>query len=143
MRPRLRVTLRLRDDDLAGRVERSLPGVVSRSVSFVAAPNFAAALRDGQVLATIPVGRQVLLMADVTVGRSSLVVGLPAPLAAVDGQVHVVGVVLGSSPEAVLETPPRAQRPLRVGDHLLVVATRAGLVEVLERCASRSRPSPG
>lgn len=43
----------------------------------------------------------------------------------------------------MLETPPRPQRPLRVGDRLLVVATRAGLVDVLERCASRSLPSEG
>ncbi|GAA4841703.1 hypothetical protein GCM10023201_34830 [Actinomycetospora corticicola] len=133
----VRVVLRLRDDDLAARVERSMDAI-SRSVSYVAAPVFAAALRDGQVLATIPVGRRILLMAEVTVERASLVTGLPVGVLTDVGQVRVVGVFRGAGPDAVLEMPPRPQRGLKVGDRLLVVATRAGLGAVLERCASRS-----
>jgi Trk K+ transport system NAD-binding subunit len=133
----VRVVLRLRDDDLAARVERSMDAI-SRSVSYVAAPVFAAALRDGQVLATIPVGRRILLMAEVTVERASLVTGLPVGVLTEVGQVRVVGVFRGAGPDAVLEMPPRPQRGLKVGDRLLVVATRAGLGAVLERCASRS-----
>ncbi|HEY2221580.1 potassium channel family protein [Actinomycetospora sp.] len=133
----VRVVLRLRDDDLAGRVERSM-GAISRSVSYVAAPVFAAALRDGQVLATIPVGRRILLMAEVTVGRASFMAGLPVGAVVEAGAVRVVGVYRGAGPDAVLETPPRPRRRLKVGDRLLVVATRGGLGTVLERCASRS-----
>ncbi|MCD2188653.1 NAD-binding protein [Actinomycetospora soli] len=133
----VRVVLRLRDDDLAARVERSMDAI-SRSVSYVAAPVFAAALRDGQVLATIPVGRRILLMAEVAVGRASLMTGLPVAVLTEAGQVRVVGVFRGAGPEAVLEMPPRPRRALKVGDRLLVVATRGGLGTVLERCSSRT-----
>jgi Trk K+ transport system NAD-binding subunit len=133
----VRVVLRLRDDDLAARVERSMDAI-SRSVSYVAAPVFAAALRDGQVLATIPVGRRILLMAEVTVGRASLMAGLPVGALDEAGVARVVGVYRGAGPDAVLEMPPRPRRRLKVGDRLLVVATRGGLGTVLERCASRS-----
>lgn len=133
----VRVVLRLRDDDLAARVERSM-NAISRSVSYVAAPVFAAALRDGQVLATIPVGRRILLMAEVSVGRASLMTGLPVAVLTEAGQIRVVGVFRGAGPDAVLEMPPRPHRALKVGDRLLVVATRGGLGTVLERCASRS-----
>lgn len=133
----VRVVLRLRDDDLAARVGRSMDAI-SRSVSYVAAPVFAAALRDGQVLATIPVGRRILLMAEVTVGRASFMAGLPVGALVETGAVRVVGVYRGAGPDAVLELPPRPRRRLKVGDRLLVVATRGGLGTVLERCASRS-----
>jgi Trk K+ transport system NAD-binding subunit len=133
----VRVVLRLRDDDLAARVERSMDAI-SRSVSYVAAPVFAAALRDGQVLATIPVGRRILLMAEVTVGRASLMAGLPVGALDEAGVARVVGVYRGAGPDAVLEMPPRPRRRLKVGDRLLVVATRGGLGTVLERCASRA-----
>jgi Trk K+ transport system NAD-binding subunit len=137
LRARLRVVLRLRDDDLARRLERT-EVAVSRSVSFLAAPAFAAAMRDHQVVATVPVGRSVLLLADVPVGRSALLVGLPAPAAEVDGEVRVVGVYRGAGPDAVLECPPRPQRKLKVGDRVVVAATRSGLVDVHARCAART-----
>jgi Trk K+ transport system NAD-binding subunit len=133
----VRVVLRLRDDDLAARVERSMDAI-SRSVSYVAAPVFAAALRDGQVLATIPVGRRILLMAEVTVGRASFMAGLTVRALVETGAVRIVGVYRGAGPDAVLEIPPRPHRHLKVGDRLLVIATRGGLGTVLERCASRS-----
>lgn len=140
MRARLRVVLRLRDDDLARRVERTLEVAVSRSVSFLAAPVFAAAMRDREVVATVPVGRRVLLVADVPIGRSSFLAGLPAAVAEVDGEVRVFGVYRGAGPDAVLECPPRPQRRLKVGDRLVVVATRSGLAELHARTESRSTP---
>lgn len=138
LRARLRVVLRLRDDDLARRVERSLEVAVSRSVSLLAAPAFAAAMRDRQVVATVPVGRSVLLVADVPVGRSALLSGLPPGVAVVPGEVRVLGVFRGAGPDAVLECPPRPQRRLRVGDRLVVAATRDGLAELHARCESRT-----
>lgn len=138
LRSRLRVVLRLRDDDLARRVERTLEVAVSRSVSFLAAPAFAAAMRDHQVVATVPVGRSVLLVADVPVGRSALLVGLSATTAEIGGEIRVVGVFRGAGPDAVLECPPRPQRRLKVGDRLVVAATRSGLVDVHARCAARN-----
>ncbi|WP_433785419.1 NAD-binding protein [Actinomycetospora sp. CA-101289] len=138
LRARLRVVLRLRDDDLARRVERTLEVAVSRSVSFLAAPAFAAAMRDHQVVATVPVGRSVLLLADVSVGRSALLAGLPPTAAESDGEVRVVGVYRGAAHDAVLECPPRPTRRLKVGDRLVVAATRDGLTEIHARCASRT-----
>ncbi|MEJ2860822.1 NAD-binding protein [Actinomycetospora flava] len=138
LRSRLRVVLRLRDDDLARRVERTLEVAVSRSVSFLAAPAFAAAMRDHQVVATVPVGRSVLLVADVPVGRSALLVGLPATTAEIGGEIRVVGVFRGAGDEAVFECPPRPQRKLKVGARLVVAATRGGLIDVHARCAART-----
>ncbi|WP_433033375.1 NAD-binding protein [Actinomycetospora sp. CA-053990] len=138
LRSRLRVVLRLRDDDLARRVERSLEVAVSRSVSFLAAPAFAAAMRDHKVVATVPVGRSVLLLADVPIGRSALLAGLPASAAESEGEVRVVGVYRGAAHDAVLDSPPRPQRRLKVGDRLVVAATRTGLAEVHARCAART-----
>jgi Trk K+ transport system NAD-binding subunit len=68
LRPDLRVVLRLFDHDLAERVETAFSINVSRSVSSLAAPAFAAALSDRRVLATIPVGTHAVT-----------VVELPAP----------------------------------------------------------------
>ena len=63
-----RIVLRLNDDDLAERVQSTVGGIVSRSTSYFAAPAFAAAVLDHQVLRTIAVGRHVLLLAEVTAG---------------------------------------------------------------------------
>lgn len=54
----LRVVLRLFDSDLAERVQRNFNITISRSVSYLAAPAFAAAMLDRQVLGTIPVDRR-------------------------------------------------------------------------------------
>ncbi|MBO0850427.1 MAG: NAD-binding protein, partial [Pseudonocardia sp.] len=77
MRADLRVVLRLFDDDLAKRVEETFSIDVSRSVSFLAAPAFAAAMLQRQVLATIPVGRRVLLVAEIPIPADCPLVGEP------------------------------------------------------------------
>ena len=56
LRADLRIVLRLYDDDLAERVQKMIGNTVSRSVSYLAAPAFAAAICEHQVLRTIPVG---------------------------------------------------------------------------------------
>ena len=68
LREDLRIVLRLTDDDLAERVQKTTGNTISRSVPYLAAPAFAAAMLEHQVLRTIPVGRHVLLIADVRVG---------------------------------------------------------------------------
>ncbi len=70
--PDIRVVLRLFDHDLAARVETAFAIHVSRSVSSLAAPAFAAALSDRQALATIAVGAQALTVAEFAapVGRT-------------------------------------------------------------------------
>src|SRR5205807_8925793 len=64
--PDVRVVLRLFDHDLAARVETAFAIHVSRSVSSLAAPAFAAALSDRRALATIPVGAQAVTVAELS-----------------------------------------------------------------------------
>ncbi len=44
--------MRLYDDDLAERVQKNVSNTISRSVSYLAAPAFAAAMLEHQVLPT-------------------------------------------------------------------------------------------
>ncbi len=55
-----RIVIRLYDDDLAAYVQARISKTVSRSTSYLAAPEFAAAVLDHQVLRTIAVGRRLL-----------------------------------------------------------------------------------
>ena len=59
------------DDDLAERVGKDVGNSISRSVSYLAAPAFAAAMLEHQVLRTIAVGRHVLLIAEVAVNAGA------------------------------------------------------------------------
>ena len=68
LRDDLRIVLRLTDDDLAERLEKTTGNTISRSVPYLAAPAFATAMLEHQVLRTIAVGRHVLLIADIRVG---------------------------------------------------------------------------
>jgi Trk K+ transport system NAD-binding subunit len=85
-----RIVLRLGDDDLADRVQRSVSNTISRSVSYLAAPAFAAAMLEHQVLRTIPVGRHVLLIADIRVTAGSDLAGRPLEDIHQTGQVRVI-----------------------------------------------------
>jgi Trk K+ transport system NAD-binding subunit len=129
-----RIVIRLNDDDLAARVQKNVGNTVSRSVSYLAAPAFAAAMLEHQVLRTIPVGRHVLLIAEVTVGDG----------AELDGR-HVDDVHDGSAVRLIalrrrggadVDWSPRPDDELKAGDRLVILATRAGLGRVL----GRSRP---
>jgi Trk K+ transport system NAD-binding subunit len=126
LRPDTRVVLRLFDSDLADRVDRRLGLSVSRSVSFAAAPVFAAAMMGRRVLAAIPAGRRVLLVAAVPVGEGSPMDG--AELSAVDteGQLKVFAVRKDEG-EPVLNP----SGTVTAGQTLLLVATRLGLAKVL------------
>ncbi|MBM0279141.1 NAD-binding protein [Micromonospora sp. STR1s_6] len=63
----LRVVLRLFDEEFAQRVQRAFGINHSRSVSYLAAPAFAAAMMGREVIDTISVGRRVLLVAELPV----------------------------------------------------------------------------
>src|SRR4029079_12290392 len=76
LNPGLRVVLRLFDGDFADRVERAFHSDVSRSVSYLAAPAFAAAMLQRDVIGAIPVNRRVLLIADVPVCAGSFADGV-------------------------------------------------------------------
>jgi Trk K+ transport system NAD-binding subunit len=121
----LRVVLRLFDDDLAGRVQRTVGNVVSRSVSYLAAPTFAAALLEHKVLRTIAVGRHVLLIADVRVEPGAGIVGLTLAVVERDRLARVLA--LQSRGELRYDWSPRRSHHLEAGDRVIVLATRAGL----------------
>jgi len=121
----LRVVLRLFDDDLAGRVQRKVGNLVSRSVSYLAAPAFAAALLEHKVLRTIAVGRHVLLIADIRVEPGALVVGWPLADTERDGLARVLA--LQGRGTLRFDWSPRRARRLEPGDRVIVLATRAGL----------------
>jgi len=131
MRGNLRIVLRLFDDDLAERVQRSFSIQISRSVSFLAAPAFAAAMLRHQVLATIPVGRRVLLIAEVPVTTGCALAGQRLEQAGLDGLARVFGLQRQGSDR--LELPPPPAHLLGGGDRLVVVATRTGLSTLLAR----------
>jgi Trk K+ transport system NAD-binding subunit len=129
----LRIVLRLFDGDFANRVQRAFGIPISRSVSFLAAPAFAAAMMEREVVGTVSVDRGVLLIAEAPVCAGSELD--KASLAAVNdlGEVRVIAVIVedGSTVWA-----PAQDRRLSPDDVLFVVATKAGLGRLLARTAA-------
>jgi Trk K+ transport system NAD-binding subunit len=125
MREDLRIVLRLGDDDLAQRVQKTVGNVVSRSVSYLAAPAFAAALIEHQVLRTIAVGRHVLLIADVRVEFGADIVGQAVTELEGAGQARVLALQLKGAQR--FDWSPHRGYLVTAGDRVIVLATRAGL----------------
>jgi Trk K+ transport system NAD-binding subunit len=130
-----RIVVRLNDDDLAERVQKNVGNTISRSVSYLAAPAFAAAMLEHQVLRTIPVGRHVLLIAEVAVGDGAELAGRHVD--DVHDRSDVRLIALRRRGETGVDWSPQPGDKLRPGDRLVVLATRAGLGRVLARCRSR------
>jgi Trk K+ transport system NAD-binding subunit len=137
IRADLRIVLRLYDDDLAERVQKMIGNTVSRSVSYLAAPAFAAAMLEHQVLRTIPVGRHVLLIADVRVEAGAELAGKRAAEAQRPGETHVLAVRRRGTD--MFDWSLNRDYLLAPQDQLLVLATRAGLGQTLAR---NRRPTP-
>jgi Trk K+ transport system NAD-binding subunit len=129
MREDLRLVLRLGDDDLAQRVQKTLGNVISRSVSYMAAPAFAAALLEHLVLRTIAVGRHVLLIADVRVEAGSDIAG--RALAELEGDRLARVLALQVRGAQRFHWSPHHGYVLAAGDRVIVLATRAGLTRFL------------
>jgi Trk K+ transport system NAD-binding subunit len=123
LRDDLRIVLRLTDDDLAERLEKTTGNMISRSVPYLAAPAFATAMLEHQVLRTIAVGRHVLLIADVRV--ASGLAGRFISDTEQDGQARVLA--LQATGAAALDWSPHRGYLLTAGDRLVVLATRRGL----------------
>jgi Trk K+ transport system NAD-binding subunit len=124
LREDLRIVLRLLDDDLAQRVQESA-GILSRSVSYMAAPAFAAAMLEHQVLRTIAVGRHVLLIADVRVEPGADIAGQALAELERDGLARVLALQVRGTPR--FGWSPHHGYLLAPGDRVIVLATRAGL----------------
>ncbi|MEU2791576.1 NAD-binding protein [Streptomyces sp. NPDC007100] len=163
VKPQLRVTLRLFDDRFATAVYRTLRAAHpqartrSRSVSFLAAPAFAGAMMGRQILGAIPVERRVLLVARVGVRGHAALEGRKIADVFRPGLLRVLAVDTSAPddgpPEPAYEEPqerPRARLAgelgdgyeLRPQDHVLLVATRQGLGELISRHARSGRPAP-
>ncbi|MGH3780563.1 MAG: NAD-binding protein [Pseudonocardiaceae bacterium] len=134
----LRVVLRVFDSDLAERVQSRFGIAISRSVSYLAAPAFAAAMLGRQVLGTIPVGRRVLLIAEVPIQAGSPLDGEASHTVNAPRQAQVIGIHWYATGQFQLPAPP--DHLLVPGDRLVVLATRAGLGSVLTRSVATSPP---
>ena len=119
--PDIRVVLRLFDHDLAARVETAFAIHVSRSVSSLAAPAFAAALSDRRALATIAVGAQALTVAEVGAPVGRTVTELEQA-AAGEARVLALGDRWAPSPEARSAT----------GETLVAVGSPTGLAAIAQ-----------
>jgi Trk K+ transport system NAD-binding subunit len=129
MREDLRLVVSLYDDDLAQRVQRTVGNIVSRSVSYMAAPAFATAMLEHQVLRTIAVGRHVLLIADVRVEPGADIAGQAVTELEEGGLARVLALQLRGAQR--LDWSPHRGYLLAPGDRVLVLATRAGLSRFL------------
>jgi Trk K+ transport system NAD-binding subunit len=132
--PEIRLVLRLFDGDFAELVQRRYGIMVSRSVSYVAAPAFAAAMLERKVIGTIAVERRVLLVAEVPVAAGSMMEGRTLSESRMAGKVRVIGYTpcaeAGSPRPRISWTLPAGHR-LSAGDTLVVIATRTGLGQIL------------
>ncbi len=137
LREEIRIVLRLNDDDLAQRLQKTIGNTVSRSVAYLAAPAFAAALLDHQVLRTVAVGRHVLLIAELLVEPTAKLAGLTVHDAERAGQARVLAVAPHGGAFTTDWAPDRT-RALSPGDRVLIIATRAGLRILL----AESAPQP-
>ncbi|MFF3851979.1 NAD-binding protein [Micromonospora sp. NPDC002575] len=126
--PDLRVVLRLFDGDFAERVQKAFGIGISRSVSYLAAPSFAAALLDRAVIATIPVGRHALLVTEVQVVAGSPLDGRPLSAVAQPGAVRLLA---HARPGQKADWSADPRLVITAGDRLTVVARRAGLTALL------------
>lgn len=124
----LRVVLRLFDDEMAQRVQQSFNIKFSRSVSYLAAPAFVAALLDREVIGTISVGRRVLVIAVIPLVAGSPWIGSRLRSLEKPGELRVLGVSVDRG--RTTDWTPASFRQLEEGDRIFVVATRAGLARV-------------
>ncbi len=125
-----RIVLRLFDSDLAARIQRHGKIAASRSVSHLAAPNFALAMVERKIFDTIPVGSRLLLFADFPVVAGCDLDGRWVSEAHVPGKARVIA--LGEPGDHAVWPAP-ADHQLTSGDRLIVLATREGVGRMVER----------
>jgi hypothetical protein len=146
--------MRMFDHDLAQRVERRLGLGNSRSVSMLVAPAVAAAVANRRSQVTVPAGRRVLLLTEVTVEPGSVAVGKRMGQLDEAGGLRVLarqdlGGAWDWSPTSGPEPRPggrtaaseresrsagrvpAVERELRAGDRMAVAGTRSGLARLL------------
>ncbi len=125
----LRIVLRLFDADLAARIQKDFDIALSRSVSTLAAQNFALAMVERKVFDAIPVDSRVLLFGDFPVGVGSPLEGKPLSAAQVPGRARVIA--LGGTGNRY-DWSPDTDHVLGTRDRLIVLATRGGVARMAE-----------
>ena len=136
----VRVVLRLFDDDFARRVQKAFDINISRSVSRLVAPAFAASLLDRDVIVTIPVERHALLVASVRVLPGSPLEG--APLDQVDKMETLRVIGMSAADSEWVDWSPDLRRTMNAGDRVVVVARRAALRSMLEQATPPPSATP-
>ncbi|ADB33992.1 TrkA-N domain protein [Kribbella flavida DSM 17836] len=137
LNPDARITMRMFDHDLAHKVERMLGLGHSRSVSMLVAPAIAAAVANRRTQATVPAGRRVLLLTEVTVERDSVAVGRRLGELDEAGGLRVLACQTGTG----WDWSPPFQQTLVAGTKIAVAGTRSGLARLL--LATRAPHRPG
>ena len=131
LRPDLRVVVRLYDPAFAIRVQRGFGIRFTRSVSHLAAPAFAAAAVGSDVVATVAVGDQrVLLFARVVAPIGSALEG--RTVGSLDEPAAVLVLAIGDPDAGVFRWRPPAGDRIAPDEEVVAVATRAGLAGLLE-----------
>ncbi|MFD4657613.1 NAD-binding protein [Kitasatospora sp. NPDC058444] len=128
-KPEVRVVVRLFEDDFASHFYKTLDNAASRSVSYLAAPAFAAALMGREVRGTLSVLRHVLLIAELKVEDGSGLIGLNRHDLEDPGGVRVIAVRFAHGGQLQWNFPDRTRR-LAPGDQIVVAATRLGLARL-------------
>jgi Trk K+ transport system NAD-binding subunit len=133
LQPGLRVLVRLFDTDLAGRARKNLDLRLSSSVAYVAAPAFAEALMDREVIGTISVGRRVLLLAQISVHAGSRLAAATIDGVNEPGEIKVIAVGSFGEPRPLWNPPD--DRRIEAREQLTAVCTRDGLTRLLRHAA--------
>jgi Trk K+ transport system NAD-binding subunit len=141
IRPDLRVVVRLYDPDFALRVQRGFGIRFTRSVSQLAAPAFAAAATRSEVVAAVPVGdRRMALFARLRIPAGSALERRPAASLDRTGAIRLLAVADPGIDEARWDVP--ADEILDIGEEVVVVATRAGLADLLHLATTPADTAP-
>jgi Trk K+ transport system NAD-binding subunit len=138
--PQVRVVLRLFDGEFARRVQRAFAFNISRSVTYLAAPAFAGAMLGRNVVATIPVRRRVLVVAELPVRANSQLEHHTLSEVNRPGALRLLGVRTGRD-DQVLWMPAGGRR-LATTDTLIVIGTRAGLGRLLVQTRTPRNVTP-
>ena len=139
--PDVRIVLRLFDDDFAAHLYQSFANAASRSVSYLAAPAFAAALMGREVLGTLSAYRHVVLIAEFIAEEGSDLVGRTLRDIEVPGEIRVIAVRSPTAGDYLWR--PDHGRHIGPGDKYVLLTTRAGLGRHTGRVSRpRSQPCP-
>ena len=138
IQPNVPVVLRLFDADFAERIQRAFDINTSRSVSYLAAPSFAAQML-GQVSDAIAIGRHVLLVSQLTVEPYAELEGMTVSSLRRPNEAWIVEVYNRDGQR--LLSKAASNRRLQGSDRLLVVATRRGLARLIAEASAPVDPA--